>query len=384
MHKKKVLSVFGTRPEAIKMAPVVKKLAGEPKLESEVLVTGQHQSMLSQVLDLFDIEPDYDLEVMVPGQTLARLTSRILTKLDGVLKQIQPDLILVHGDTATTFSSALTAVYNQLSVGHVEAGLRSYNRYSPYPEEFNRRLVSRLADLHFAPTANNRRNLREEGIDEENILVTGNSVVDALQLVVEDNYSFAQPCLQELNFADQQVLLVTAHRRENWGQTIGNLCRALQGIIRDQPQAVVVFPLHLNPDLQKKIKGYLQGIERIKLLPPLDYREFINLMGRSALVVTDSGGLQEEAPGLNVPVVVVRETTERQEGLERGTLKLAGTDQTSIKKTITELLTNQQQYDKMVEAANPYGDGRASGRITAGILYYFGLCQFKPEEFVDC
>ena len=384
MPKKKILSVFGTRPEAIKMAPVVKKLVEEPKLKSEVLVTGQHQSMLSQVLELFGIQPDYDLQVMTPNQTLTRLTSRILTKLDGVLKQIQPDLILVHGDTATTFSSALTAVYNQLPVGHVEAGLRSYDCYSPYPEEFNRQLVSRLAELHFAPTPNNRRNLIQEQIDSEQVFVTGNTAVDALQLVVEDDYSFTHPYLRELNFTDHQVLLVTAHRRENWGQPILNLCQALKEIIRTHPQVVVVFPLHLNPHLRDKIKNQLQAIERIKLLPPLDYREFINLMARSDLVITDSGGLQEEAPGLDVPVVVVRETTERQEGLERGTLKLAGTDQDSIKKIITELLTNRQQYDKMVEAANPYGDGRASGRITAGILYYFGFCQFKPEKFVDC
>ena len=379
MGVKKVLVVLGTRPEAIKLAPVIKKLQAAERLKPRLAATGQHREMLAQVLELFNLEPDYNLEVMAPGQDLIDLTAVMLKQLKPILAAEKPDLVLVQGDTATTLTAALAARLNKLSVAHVEAGLRSYRRFSPYPEEINRQVVSRLTDLHLAPTAKNKANLQREGIDSRRILVTGNPVIDALQLVVSPDYAFDLPSLAELNFDRWEVILVTAHRRENWGQPLINLCRALKEVVREQKQVKIIFPVHLNPVVKNKVEAHLGGVDRVKLLKPLSYPEFVNLMARARLVVTDSGGIQEEAPGLDKPVLVVREITERQEALAAGTIKLVGTDKDQIKQTIIDLLTDPAQYRAMTGAKNPYGDGRASRRIIEGIKYFFGWRE-RPGE----
>ncbi len=366
----KIISVFGTRPEAIKMAPVVKKLETCPYIDAKVCVTAQHREMLDQVLQLFSIKPDYDLDIMKSGQTLSDITCRVLKGIEEMLQVEKPDMILVHGDTTTTFSASLAAFYSGSAIGHVEAGLRSGNKASPYPEEMNRSLTGRLADLHFSPTEGNRKNLLEEGIDESIIRVTGNTVIDALLSVVDEEYIFEQEVLNSIG-RDRKLVLMTSHRRENLGGPMENIFRAARRIADDDESVELVFPLHLNPKVRKIAIPILAGHERIHLIEPLDYQPFANLIGRACLVLTDSGGIQEEAPALGKPVLVLRTETERPEAVSAGTVKMAGVEEEAIYKMAMELLQDQEAYKKMSRAVNPYGDGKASGRILEAILARF-------------
>lgn len=379
----KVLTVFGTRPEAIKMAPLVKELNSRPdKIKSIVAVTAQHREMLDQVLELFEIVPDYDLNIMQEGQTLYDVTTRALEGLKNVLIQCNPDLVLVHGDTTTTFVAALAAYYRQIPVGHVEAGLRTHNKYSPFPEEMNRHLTGALAEYHFAPTQGSLQNLLKENAKIENIFVTGNTVIDALKATVKENYTFDDPLLNNIDFAQRRVLLVTTHRRENLGEPMRAIYSALKEIIETNPDVEIVFPVHKNPAVRRVVNEVLGGMARVHLIEPLQYEPFINLMQRCYLVLTDSGGMQEEAPSLGKPVLVLRNTTERPEAVEAGTVKLVGTSQDKVLSVTSELLKNLEFYKKMSEAVNPYGDGLASKRITDFICYKFGLSEDQPEEFL--
>jgi UDP-N-acetylglucosamine 2-epimerase (non-hydrolysing) len=379
----KVLVVFGTRPEAIKMAPVVKALERErERFLCRVAVTAQHREMLDQVLELFDIKPAYDLDIMRAGQTLFDITERALSGLRRILEAEAPDLVLVHGDTTTTFAAALAAFYLQIPVGHVEAGLRTRNKYAPFPEEMNRHLTAVLADLHFAPTPRARTNLLTEGVPAERIFVTGNTVIDALQATVRPDFAFTDPVLRAVDFASQRVLLVTTHRRENWGAPLREVYRALREVVLAYPDVVVVFPVHRNPVVRDVVLAELGGLPRVHLIEPLDYLPFANLMARCHLVLTDSGGLQEEAPALGKPVLVLRETTERPEALEAGTVELVGTARERVLAATRRLLDDPAAYRRMAEAVNPYGDGRAAARVVAALAYRFGLAAEPPEEFV--
>ncbi len=371
MIKLKVMSIFGTRPEAIKMAPIIKRLEYNRRIESIVTVTGQHLSMLDQVLDLFQIEADYNLSIMEESQTLEGITIKILTGLSEIFRINKPDLILVHGDTSTTFVSALAAFYHKLKVGHVEAGLRSHNKYLPYPEEMNRALTGRLADLHFAPTRENLENLVAEGVVEDNIFITGNTVIDALKLVVDQDYSFKEEALQNIDFSAKKVVVVTAHRRENLDSVLDNICQAVKEIAEENQDVEVVWPVHLNPRVKEKVYGYLDNRANIHLLVPLSYEEFSNLLARSYLIVTDSGGVQEEAPALDKPVIVTRDNTERKEAFKAGTIRLVGTEQEEIKNNILLLLKNNDLYQRMASKENPYGDGTASQIIVEKIIELF-------------
>ena len=371
MNKIKIMTIFGTRPEAIKMAPVVQALASSPKIEVQVAVTAQHRDMLDQVLRLFSITPDYDLDIMAQGQTLFDITSRSLQGLDQVLAEGKPDMILVHGDTTTTFAGALAAFYHQIPVGHVEAGLRTGNKFSPFPEEMNRKLTSSLADLHFAPTETAKENLLREGIAKERIAVTGNTVIDALLKTVEDDYCFADPALDAVLKNGQRIILVTTHRRENLGEPMRNVYRALREILDHHLDTVVVFPVHKNPKVRECVEAELGAHERVILIEPLDYQPFANLLARAYLVLTDSGGIQEEAPSLGKPVLVLRDTTERPEAVDAGTVKLVGTDRDTVYEVAHALLSDLKAYHQMSTASNPYGDGAASGRIVDSIIKYF-------------
>lgn len=365
----KVISVFGTRPEAIKMAPLVKKLSMEPDILSKVVVTAQHRQMLDQVLELFEIKPDYDLDIMKQRQTLTGVTVRVLSGLEEIIQAEKPHMVLVHGDTTTTFSSALAAFYQQAAVGHVEAGLRTFNKYSPYPEEMNRRLTGAIADLHFAPTQTSMDNLLKENIPREKIIVTGNTVIDALLETASREYP-----LEELFPGvdwSKRILLLTAHRRENWGEPLENIFTAVKELVKNFPDTELIFPVHKNPRVSQLANKVLANTHRIHLIEPLDYLPFVALMNRSYLVLTDSGGMQEEAPSLGKPVLVLRETTERPEAVKAGTVKMVGTARDRIYKEGSELLENQLAYKKMAHAVNPYGDGKASGRITAAIKNHF-------------
>ncbi|QGP91768.1 UDP-N-acetylglucosamine 2-epimerase [Neomoorella glycerini] len=380
----KVLTVFGTRPEAIKMAPVVKELNRYPEeFSCQVAVTAQHREMLDQVLHLFQIQPDYDLDIMQPRQTLEEVTTRALNGLAGVLKTSRPDLVLVHGDTTTTFVAALAAFYQQIAVGHVEAGLRTGDRYAPFPEEMNRRLAGVLADVHFAPTATARDNLLREGVPAEHIYVTGNTVIDALKATVRPGYCFSDPRLQELDLQRWRVILVTAHRRENWGEPMKEIFTALRDLVKRYGDIVVVFPVHYNPRVRELAGEILGNRERIYLIDPLDYEPFVNLMARSYLVLTDSGGLQEEAPALGKPVLVLREVTERPEAVAAGTVRLVGTGYQEVLAAAGELLEDREIYLRMAHAVNPYGDGQASRRIRGALRHYFGLTIARPQEFTS-
>lgn len=382
MRQLKVLTVFGTRPEAIKMAPVVKELSRYPdEFNCQVAVTAQHREMLDQVLGLFQINPNYDLDIMRAGQTLEEVTTRALNGLAGVLKAAQPDLVLVHGDTTTTFAAALAAYYQQIKVGHVEAGLRTGDRYAPFPEEMNRRLAGVLADIHFAPTATARDNLLREGIPPEHIYITGNTVIDALKATVDADYQFNDPRLQDTDLFNYRVILVTAHRRENWGQPLQEIFTALRDLVQRYPDVAIVFPVHYNPYVRQAARELLGGQERIKLIDPLEYEPFVNLMARSYLVLTDSGGLQEEAPALGKPVLVLREVTERPEAVNAGTVRLVGTAYRDILTAAGELLEDPQVYLRMAHAVNPYGDGRASCRIRYALNHYSGRTRTRPQEF---
>lgn len=364
----KVMTIFGTRPEAIKMAPLVQELQkNQDYFESIVTVTAQHRQMLDQVLNIFDIKPDYDLDIMKNRQTLIDVTTRGLEGLDIVLKTEKPDIVLVHGDTTTTFVASLAAYYNQIIVGHVEAGLRTWNRYSPFPEEMNRQLTGVIADLHFAPTSKAADNLIKEGKSEESIYVTGNTVIDALKTTVKETYE--HEFLNELG--NDRLILMTVHRRENLGEPMKNIFRAIKRIVEEQQDVQVVYPLHLNPMVREIADEILGNNPRIHLIEPLNVLDFHNFASRAYLILTDSGGVQEEAPSLGVPVVVLRDTTERPEGLQAGTLKLAGNQEQQIHEVVTELLINQEKYEEMSKAFNPYGDGNASKRICDAIRYYF-------------
>lgn len=372
--------IFGTRPEAIKMAPVVERLQDEPQLETVVTVTAQHREMLDQVLDLFSIETDYDLDIMQSGQSLSDITVRVLKGLEKVYKIEQPDLVLVHGDTSTTFVGALASFYNQIKIGHVEAGLRTHNKYSPFPEEMNRHLTGVLADLNFAPTYFSRENLLKENIPEEKIFITGNTVIDALLQIVDGNYEFQNQILKKINFKQKKVILLTAHRRENLGQPMENIFKAIKEIIKREQDVEVIFPVHLNPIVREIANKILGDVKGVHLIEPLDYEPFANLMARSYIIMTDSGGVQEEAPALGKPVLVLRDTTERPEAINAGTVEKVGTDREKIVTTASKLFV-EEEYSKMANAINPYGDGKASQRILQRILYEFELVDHKGNEF---
>lgn len=380
MSTKKIITIFGTRPEAIKMAPLVKELERREEIESKVCVTAQHREMLDQVLELFDIKPDFDLNIMKTKQTLTGITSRVLEGLEEVFKEEKPDMILVHGDTTTTFAGSLAAFYQQIKVGHVEAGLRTFNKYFPFPEEMNRKLTGSLADLHFAPTKGSKENLLREGINASDVYVTGNTVIDAMKHTVEDDYIFENEELNNIDFS-KKVIMITAHRRENWGEGIQNICIALNKIVEQNEDVELVYLVHLNPVVKDVVYERLGGKERIHLLSPLDTKETHNLMNKSFMVMTDSGGLQEEAPHLAKPVLVLRDVTERPEAVEAGTVKLVGTNIDQIVSEANELLRNPDAYCKMSKSINPYGDGIASRRIADAILKYFGLTTREVEEF---
>ncbi|MDF2545648.1 MAG: hypothetical protein K0R93_546 [Anaerosolibacter sp.] len=371
MKKIKIMSIFGTRPEAIKMAPVVKELEKHEEIESIVCVTAQHREMLDQVLDLFEIKPDYDLNIMKAGQTLSEITSRVLLGLEEVIKEVKPHMVLVHGDTTTTFAGALASFYQQVKVGHVEAGLRSGNIYSPYPEEANRMLTGRLTHLHFAPTQGNKRNLLSEGIKEENIVLTGNTVIDALLQVIKEDYHFENDLLNQLDYKNKKVILMTAHRRENLGDPMVNIFSAIREVAEKNEDIEIVFPIHLNPQVRNLAAEILGSVKNVHIIEPLDYEPFANLQGRAYMLLTDSGGIQEEAPALGKPVLVLRTETERPEAVEAGTVKIAGVEKERIVALMEELIHDKEAYDQMANAVNPYGDGTAAKRTVEAILEYF-------------
>lgn len=365
--KLRVMSVFGTRPEAIKMCPLVKELQKCPQIESIVCLTGQHRQMLDQVTEIFGVTADYDLNIMRPKQTLTTITSDILLGIESVLKEAKPDIVLVHGDTSTSFVVALAAFYQQIPVGHVEAGLRTFNPYSPFPEEMNRCLTGRLALMHFAPTVKNEQNLKNEGITK-NVFITGNTVIDAFQTTVRSDYRFKAPELEGFDPSCGRTILMTAHRRENLGEPLENICRAVRRLVEEFSDVNVIYPVHMNPAVRQTVNAILGGVDRVHLIEPVDVEDMHNLMDRSYLVMTDSGGLQEEAPSCGVPVLVLRTETERPEAVEAGTVKVVGVDEEVIYQEAVTLLTNREAYDKMARAINPYGDGHASERIVQHLL----------------
>jgi len=378
MKRIKVMTIFGTRPEAIKMAPLVKVLKERAdQFECIVCVTAQHREMLDQVLEVFDIKADYDLNIMQDKQTLTGITTRALTGLESIMVQEKPDIVLVHGDTSTTFVGSLAAFYQQIAVGHVEAGLRTYNKYSPYPEEMNRQLTGVLADLHFAPTTWSANNLRSENKNVENIYITGNTVIDAFKTTVKADYSHHVLDI----IGDKKMVLMTSHRRENQGEPMERMFKAIRRLADQHEEIVIVYPVHLNPVVQETANRILGEHDRIHLIKPLDVIDFHNFQARAHLILTDSGGVQEEAPSFGVPVLVLRDTTERPEGIDAGTLKLVGTNEEEIFNVAHQLLSDQSAYDAMSKATNPYGDGCASERIADVILYYFGAATEAPKAF---
>ncbi len=367
MKKIKVLSIFGTRPEAIKMCPLVKELDKHEEIENIVCVTGQHRQMLDQVLDIFQVIPNYDLKLMKDKQTLTTITTDVLISLEKLLPEIKPDLVLVHGDTTTSASAALASFYQQIPVGHVEAGLRTYDIYSPFPEEMNRKIISQITELFFAPTENNKKNLEKENI-YKNIFVTGNTVIDAFQYTVKENYQFKNNVLKEIDFDNSRIVLMTAHRRENLGKPLENICKAVKRIVENNKDIQIVYPVHLNPAVRETVFEILGNEERIHLTDPIDVEDMHNVMSRSFLVMTDSGGLQEEGPHFGIPVVVLRTETERPEAVEAGTVQVAGVREEEIYAIVNRLLNDREAYQKMARAVNPYGDGHASERITEEII----------------
>ena len=383
MKKFKVMTVFGTRPEAIKMAPVVLELKKYPDLITPIVaVTAQHRDMLDQVLNLFNIKPDYDLNIMAQGQTLFDITTKAMNGLNEVLSKEKPDIVLVHGDTTTTFAGALAAYYHETAVGHVEAGLRTYNKYSPFPEEMNRKLTGAIADLHFAPTDTASGNLKAEGTKEDKIFVTGNTVIDALHKTVTDDFKFDDEKLANIDYENKRIILVTTHRRENLGEPMRHVYKALKDIVNEFDDVEIVFPVHKNPKVREVVNEELGNIKAVHLIDPLDYEPFANLMHRAFLVLTDSGGIQEEAPSLGKPVLVLRDTTERPEAVKAGTVKLIGTERQKVYEETKYLLTDHDEYQRMANTCNPYGDGKASKRIIEAILYHYGLSQEKPDSFI--
>lgn len=381
MDKIKIMTIFGTRPEAIKMAPLVKELESRKEIESIVCVTAQHREMLDQVLELFAITPKFDLNIMKNKQTLTGITSRVLEGLEEIFDNEKPDMILVHGDTTTTFGGALAAFYKQIKVGHVEAGLRTFDKYFPFPEEMNRKLTGSLADIHFSPTQGSKNNLLREAVAEKDIYITGNTVIDAMHVTVDEKYIFENEELNKIDYKNKKVIMVTAHRRENWGEGIENICTALNKIVDENKDVELVYLVHLNPVVKDVVYKHLSDKERVHLLTPLDTKETHNLMNKCFMVMTDSGGLQEEAPHLGKPVLVLRNVTERPEAVEAGTVKLCGTNVEVIVKEANELIRNEEAYKIMSKAINPYGDGLASKRICDAILRYFGKYNEEIEEF---
>lgn len=380
MKPVRVMTIFGTRPEAIKMAPLVQELNRRPEIESLCCVTAQHRQMLDSVLDIFKLKPDYDLDIMESRQTLSTITSKCILGLEQVFEAAKPDLVLVHGDTSTTFAGALAAFYHQIKVGHVEAGLRTWDKYSPYPEEMNRKLVGDIADLHFCPTQANRENLAREDITD-GVFITGNTVIDAIKTTVVKGYRFTTKLLNELDYTGHKVILVTCHRRENYGQPMANIMTALRRVADTCPDVELVYPVHLSPVVREAAEKFLAGHPRIHLIAPLDVEEMHNLMARCYMVMTDSGGLQEEAPALGRPVLVLRRETERPEAVEAGTVKIAGTGEEDIFRMATELINDGAAYAKMAHAVNPYGDGNACGRIADAILWKFSQRDLPPVTF---
>ncbi|WP_282033760.1 non-hydrolyzing UDP-N-acetylglucosamine 2-epimerase [Metabacillus indicus] len=377
-RKLKVMTIFGTRPEAIKMAPLVLELEKYPdEIDSIVTVTAQHRQMLDQVLELFEVKPDHDLNIMKDRQTLTGVTTKALEGLDEVMKEVKPDLVLVHGDTTTTFVASLAAFYNQIAVGHVEAGLRTWNKYSPFPEEVNRQITGVIADLHFAPTNKAEHNLLQENKNGETIYITGNTAIDALKTTVKENYT--HEVLEKVG--SDRMILLTAHRRENLGQPMRNMFRAIKRLITEHEDVQVVYPVHLNPAVREVADEVLGNDPRIHLIEPLGVYDFHNFAAKAHIILTDSGGVQEEAPSLGVPVLVLRDTTERPEGIEAGTLKLAGTEEETIYQLAYELLNDKDRYEAMSKASNPYGDGEASRRIVEAILHHFEKRSDKPVPF---
>lgn len=379
---KKIITIFGTRPEAIKMAPLVKQLEKEPEIKSIVCVTAQHREMLDQVLNYFEITPDYDLNIMRSKQSLTGITSRVLEGLEEIFREEKPDMVLVHGDTTTTFAGGLAAFYQQIKVGHVEAGLRTFDKYFPFPEEMNRKLTGALADLHFAPTQGSKNNLLREGVNQNDIFVTGNTVIDAMKHTVKENYVFDNELLNKIDYKNKKIIMITAHRRENWGQGIENICQALNEIVEQNEDVEIIYLVHLNPVVKDVVFKNLGNKERIHLLPPLETNETHNLMNKCFMVMTDSGGLQEEAPHLGKPVLVLREVTERPEAVKYGTVKLVGTEVDKIISEANALIRDQKAYENMSKAVNPYGDGKASERIVSAIKNYLKISNEKIEEFV--
>lgn len=380
--KIRVMSVFGTRPEAIKMAPLVKELEKNSEIENLVCVTAQHREMLDQVLEIFNIVPDYDLNIMKDRQTLTGITTRVLEGMESVLEEAKPDIVLVHGDTSTTFVTALAAFYKQIPVGHVEAGLRTYNIYEPFPEEMNRKLAGALSTLHFSPTPQAKKNLLKEAVDEQDIYVTGNTVIDALKTTIEEDYHFTVDLLNNIDYKNKRIITMTAHRRENQGEPLRQICEAVKAIAEEFDDVEVVYAVHKNPVVRDVVYEILGDTGNIHLIEPLDLKDMHNLMNRSYLVLTDSGGLQEEVPSMGKPVLVLRNVTERPEGVEAGTLKLAGVQKETIYNLTKELLTDEAVYKQMAQAKNPFGDGHASVRIVEAILSYFKEGKERPQDYI--
>lgn len=381
MDKIKVMSIFGTRPEATKMAPLINAMEKCDEIEQIVCVTAQHREMLDQVLEIFDLKPDYDLDIMTQSQTLTDITVKALTGLEGVMSEVKPDLVLVHGDTTTTFAGSLAAFYSGIKLGHVEAGLRTYDKTQPFPEEMNRVLTGHIADLHFAPTKLAKEHLLKENISPEGIFITGNTAVDCLKTTIKDNFVFDVDILNNIDFKNKRVITMTAHRRENLGEPLENICKAVLRLVNDYEDVEVVYAVHFNPAVRKVANSILGGHDRIHLIDPIDIKNMHNLMNLSYMVMTDSGGLQEEVPSMGKPVLVLRNVTERPEGVEAGTLKLAGVHEDKIYAQAKELLENKEIYNKMAAARNPFGDGYAAERIVEAIRYHFGFRHDRPDDY---
>ena len=382
MNKIKIAMIFGTRPETIKMFPIISEIKKYPHLiDCKIIVSGQHREMLDQMLEIFQINPDYDLNIMEQDQSLSNITNNSLLGVEKILKKERPSMVLVQGDTTTTFTGALAAFYQKIRIGHIEAGLRTHNKYYPFPEEINRHLTSVLTDFHFAPTRQSYENLLSEGVKSEDIFISGNTVIDALFLMVKENYIFRETSLKDKKIFKKKIILVTMHRRENWGEPLKKTCRAINKIIDKHSDVSVIFPLHKNPEIRSNVKKILQNRKNILLLDTLDYDDMINLMSKSYIILTDSGGIQEEAPSLGKPVLVLRDETERPEAVKAGVVKLIGTDEERIFSEIDLVLNSREKYMEMSKSINPYGDGKASERIVKKILYNFNLINQSPDEF---
>jgi len=382
MNKIKIVMIFGTRPEAIKLFPIISQIKKYPDLiDCKIIVSAQHREMLDQMLEIFQINPDYDLNIMEKGQSLSTITNNSLLGIEKILKKEKPSIVLVQGDTTTTFTGALAAFYQKIRIGHVEAGLRTYHKYYPFPEEVNRHLTSVLTDLHFAPTRKSCENLLFEGVKREDIFICGNTVIDSLLLKLKENYQFREPLLKNKKILEKRIILVTMHRRENWGEPLRETCQAINEIIDEYPDTYVIFPLHKNPEIRRNVKEILQNKKDILLVDTLDYDDMINLMSKSYIILTDSGGIQEEAPSLGKPVLVLRDETERPEAVKAGVVKLIGTNKERVYIEVKTILNNKDKYRKMSKSINPYGDGKASERIVKKILYNFNLIDRSPDEF---